>query len=77
MNITKRTNEQIAEDLVTLDQDDLVNVILQCDDMVGDYRFTFSVIKSLIEDIKEEGDYTTKKQIWEEIEKANLFKKYE
>jgi hypothetical protein len=45
--------------------------------MVGDYRFTFSVIKSLIEDIKEEGDYTTKKQIWEEIEKANLFKKYE
>ena len=77
MNITKRTNEQIAEDLVTLDQDDLVNVILRCDDMVGDYRFTFSVIKSLIEDIKEEGDYITKKQIWEEIEKANLFKKHE
>ena len=77
MNITKRTTEQIAEDLVTLDQDDLINVILKCDGMVGDYRFTFSVIKSLIEDIKEEGDYTTKKQIWEEIEKAKHFKKYE
>lgn len=76
-SIIKRSPEQIAEELSVLKEDDLIKIVLELDKIVSDYRFTFSVIKSLIYEIKEEGDFISKKAIQEQIDKAKLVKLYE
>lgn len=77
MNIIRRNNKEIAEQLTTIGQKDIIEVMLHCDYIISEYEFTFNLIRSLIEAMKQEGDFLTEKEIWEQIDKAEIFRIHE
>jgi hypothetical protein len=75
--ITKRSPEQIANELHSLDDKDMIRTILHCDKNRSSYTFTFDLIASLIYNVKQEGDYTSKKAIQNMIDSAEIISMWE
>ena len=76
-NITDRNIEEVVGQILDkFTSEEVVQLILGLDKEIAHYDFTFSVIKSLIHDAKDEDNFSDK-EIQNKIKEAKLYTKYD